>query len=109
MKRKREGRTVVVRADARAAVQGRTTRLRRMIQVTPQTFAFQSRKGVNRPLSTVQAWKILHEAVVTNELTGTLGAHMTRKTFVNRLDEWIGHDLFMTQKALGHQNVNRTV
>ena len=96
MKRKREGRTVVVRADARAAVQGRTTRLRRMIQVTPQTFAFQSRKGVNRPLSTVQAWKILHEAVVTNDLTGTPGTHRVRKTFANRLDARLGHDLFTT-------------
>jgi len=32
-----------------------------------------------------------------------------RKTFANRLYERLGHDLFKTQKALGHQNVNSTV
>jgi site-specific recombinase XerD len=34
---------------------------------------------------------------------------MMRKTFANRLYERLGHDLFKTQKALGHQNVNSTV
>ncbi len=46
---------------------------------------------------------------MTNELTGTLGTHMMRKTFANRLYERLGRDLFKTQKALGHQNVNSTV
>jgi site-specific recombinase XerD len=109
MKRKSEGRTVVVHADAQVALHVWITQLRQMISVTPQTFVFQSRKGTNQPISKVQAWKILHEAVVTNELTGTLGTHMMRKTFANRLYERLGHDLFKTQKALGHHNVNSTV
>ena len=109
MKRKSEGLTVVVHADAQVALHVWITQLRQMISVTPQTFVFQSRKGTNQPISKVQAWKILHEAVVTNELIGTLGTHMMRKTFANRLYERLGHDLFKTQKALGHQNVNSTV
>jgi site-specific recombinase XerD len=109
MKRKSEGRTVVVHAEAQAALQVWVTQLRQIRPVTPQTFVFQSRKGANQPISKVQAWQILHEAVVTNELTGTLGTHMMRKTFANRLYERLGHDLFKTQKALRHQNVNSTV
>jgi site-specific recombinase XerD len=73
MKRKSEGRTVVVHTDAQAALQVWLTQLRQMKPVTPQTFLFQSRKGANQPISKVQAWKILHEAMVTNELTDTLG------------------------------------
>jgi hypothetical protein len=51
-----------------------------MAAVTAQTSVFQSRKGVNQPIGTIQAWKILREAAIMNELTGTLGTHMMRKT-----------------------------
>jgi site-specific recombinase XerD len=84
-------------------------RLQRMAAVTAQTSVFQRRNGVNQPIGNIQAWKILREAAITNELTGKLGTHMTRKTFANRLYQRLGHDLFKTQKALGHQNVNSTV
>jgi integrase len=77
--------------------------------VTAQAYVFQSRTGVNQPIGNIQAWKIFREAAITNELTGKLGTHMMRKTFANRLYERLGHDLFKTQKALGHQNVNSTV
>jgi hypothetical protein len=53
MKRKSEGRTVVVHAEAQAALQVWLTQLRQMKPVTPQTFVFQSRKGANQPISKV--------------------------------------------------------
>jgi site-specific recombinase XerD len=67
------------------------------------------RKGVNRSITKVQAWRILHEAVVANELTGTLGTHAMRKTFAHRVYERLGRDLVKTQRALGHANINSTV
>jgi site-specific recombinase XerD len=74
-----------------------------------QTCVFRSRKGVNRPISQVQAWRILHEAVTTNELTGKLGTHAMRKTFANRVYQQLNHDLVKTQRAMGHKNIYSTV
>jgi site-specific recombinase XerD len=73
------------------------------------TFVFRSRKGANRPISKVQAWRILHEAVTTNELTGKLGTHAMRNTFANRVYQQLNHDLVKTQRAMGHKNINSTV
>jgi hypothetical protein len=55
-------------------------RLQRMAAVIPQTSVFQSRRGVNQPIGTIQAWKILREAAITNDLTGKLGTHMIQLT-----------------------------
>jgi integrase len=109
MKTQREGRTVPLHPDAKAALATWLLQLRRLRDVTPQTFVFQSRKGVNRPITKVQAWRILHDAVVANELTGTLGTHAMRKTFAHRVYERLGRDLVKTQRALGHANINSTV
>lgn len=32
-----------------------------------------------------------------------------RTTFADRVYEALGHDIFRTQKALGHRNINSTV
>jgi integrase len=109
MKNQREGRTVILHPEAKAAL---ATWLRTMRQdpgSTAQTFVFRSRKGVNRPISTVQAWRILHEVVTTNELTGKVGTHAMRKTFANRVYHQLNHDLVKTQRAMGHKNINSTV
>ena len=81
----------------------------RFLGLTLQTYEFLSRKGVNRPITTVQVWRILHDAVVANELTGTLGTHTMRKTFAHRVYERLSRDLVKTQRALGHANINSTV
>jgi site-specific recombinase XerC len=109
MKTRREGRTVPLHPEAKAALAIWLLQLRRMRDVTPQTSVFQSRKGVNRPIRKVQAWRIPHEAVVANELTGTLGTHAMRETFAHRVYEKLGRDLVKTQRALGHANINSTV
>ena len=76
---------------------------------TSQTYVFRSRKGQNRPISAVQAWRLLHEAVVTNELTGKVGTHAMRKTFANRVYHQLNHAVVKTQRAMGHKNINSTV
>ncbi len=109
MKKKLEGRTVLLHPEAKAALATWLLTLRQSPDCTAQTYVFRSRKGQNRPISPVQAWRLLHEAVVTNELTGKLGTHAMRKTFANRVYHQLNHDLVKTQRAMGHKNINSTV
>jgi integrase len=109
MKKKLESRTVPLHPDAKAALATwlMTLQTRGM---TRETYLFQSRKGGNQPIGKIQAWKILHEAATTNELTGKVGGtHAMRKTFARKVHERLGHDLVKTQRALGHKNINSTV
>jgi len=109
MKKKLEGRTIILHPDLRAALSAWIAELHAAGYMGAETFVFQSRKGGNRPISRVQAYRILQEAYDANEMTGTLGTHSMRKTFADRVYEKLGHDLFKTQKALGHRNINSTV
>ncbi len=69
---------------------------------------FQSRKENNRPISRVQAWRILRNACELNQITGNVGTHSMRKTFAQRVYNLLDRDLVKTQRALGHRNVNST-
>jgi len=80
-----------------------------MPDCTAQTFVFRSRKGLNRPISKVEAWQILHETVTTNELTGKVGTHAMRKTFADRVYYQLNHDLVKTRRAMGHKYINSTM
>jgi integrase len=108
MKQQREGRTVPVHPDAKAALAIWLLQLRQQPGVTAQTYVFRSRKGGNRPISPVQAWRILREACEANELTGKLGTHCMRKTFANKVYHQLSYDLIRTKRALGHQNIRNT-
>jgi integrase len=109
MKKRIEGRTVVLHPEAKAALAAWLQTLQADGSLLPSVHIFQSRKGVNRPLSRVQAYRILQEAYGVNGLTGKLGTHSMRKTFANRVYDKLNHDLIKTQKALGHRNINSTV
>jgi integrase len=108
MKQKREGRTVPLHPDAKAALAAWLLRLREQPGVTAHTPVFRSRKGGNRAISPTQAWRILREACATNELTGKLGTHCMRKTFAQKVYHQLGYDLIRTKRALGHQQISNT-
>jgi integrase len=74
MKQKREGRTVLLHPDAKAALATWLLVLRQQPDVTTQTYVFPSHKGGNRPISPVQAWRILRDACETN---GCVRTHAT--------------------------------
>jgi integrase len=109
MKKKVEGRTVLLHPDAKAALANWLMQLQSGGAVDRDTAVFRSQKGSNRPMSRRHAWGILHEAIVTNGLTGKLGTHAMRKTFANRVYHQLNHDLVKTQRAMGHKNINSTV
>lgn len=109
MKRKIEGRTVLLHPEARAALWAWREELQQAGPVEAGAFVFRSREGGNRPISRVQAWRVLQEAYQAAGLTGKLGTHSMRKTFADRIHDRLGRDLIKTQRALGHKNINSTV
>ena len=108
MKKKTEGRTVLLHPDAKAALAGWISEMQVGGQLPADTFVFLSRKGRNQPVSRVQAWRILRTAYEANEMTGNLGTHSMRKTFASKVYDLLDHDLVKTQRALGHRNINST-
>lgn len=108
MKKRVEGRTVLLHPDAKAALTEWLDELDTDENISPDTYVFLSRKGENRPVSRVHAWRVLHQAFVDTDLTGKLGTHSMRKTFANKVYDALGHDLIKTQRALGHRSINST-
>lgn len=104
MKKKLEGRTILLHPEARTA-------LKIWLQVLgdpkPCEPIFTSQRG--GALSRIQAWRILERVFEQCKLTGHLGTHSLRKTFANRVYDRLGNDLLKTQRALGHRNINSTV
>jgi len=107
-KGKVEGRTVKLHPEAKAALAAWIDQLAKGTVLTADDFVFQSRKGQG-PVGRVQYHRILKEAVAMNELSGKVATHSMRKTFADRVYEGLGRDIFRTQKALGHRNINSTV
>lgn len=108
MKGKNEGRCVVVHADAKAALKPWIDELI-STGATESTFVFKSRVGKNRPISRVQAWKMLTRVFEASGMTGRHGTHSLRKTFADRVYEKLGHDLLKTQRALAHRDIKSTI
>lgn len=109
MKKKMEGRTVLLHPDAKSALASWLTELKDIGYLAADDFIFQSRKGSNRPIGKVQAWKVIHGSALDAGVGGKVGTHSMRKTFANAVYEKLGRDLVRTQKALGHRNINSTV
>jgi integrase len=105
MKRKREGRTVLLHPLAQQAIVALIEELRRKPTFGPKTYLFQSQKGPNRPLSRVGAWLLLKKAFRHNRLTGKTGTHSMRKVFCGRVFERL-RDPFKAMQATGHKSMS---
>ena len=108
MKGKIEGRTVILNPDAKEALALWAMELVQQGH-SNDSYLFKSRKGENKHISRTQAWRILDKIFTRLEFSGTLGTHVMRKTFCDKIFEKLGRDLLKTQKALGHRNINSTV
>lgn len=108
MKKKIEGRTVLLHPVAKKTLEGLLKQLKKE-GYADVSFIFQSRRGQNKPVSRIHAWRILRDVFSKNRLTGRLGTHCMRKSFADRVYEKLNHDLIKTKKALGHKNINSTV
>jgi len=108
MKKKIEGRTVLLHPVAKKALEGLLKQLKKE-GYKDESFVFQGRKGQNKPVSRIHGWRILQNAFSKNRLTGKLGTHCMRKSFADQVYEKLNHDLIKTRKALGHKNINSTI
>ena len=67
-------------------------------------YAFQSRKGANEPISSVQAWRILKKAFTENGIYESVSTHSLRKTFCEKVYRSSGNDIVATQYVMGHKD-----
>ena len=108
MKRKKEGRSVLLHPEAKAAL-GQWIAELRAAGFEEETYFFRSRNGKNQSIGRVQAYRILETAFQANGMTGKLGTHSMRKTFANKIYKNLDGDLVKTQRVLGHRSINSTV
>jgi site-specific recombinase XerD len=109
MKGEKEGRTVLLHPDAKAALVTWLKQLEGDDLLTGHSYVFRSRQGHNQSISRQQAYTILSAVFDDCELAGQLGTHSMRKTFANHVYEKLGHALYRTQQAKGHRNFTSTV
>lgn len=67
---------------------------------------FPSRQG--GPITRAQAHNILSGAFKNQKLTGSLGTHVMRKSFAQRIHRAMGEKIEKTQVALGHRSLSST-
>jgi integrase len=73
-----------------------------------QEYLFESRKG--GMLDKKSAWRLDQQACKRVGIDpNRISTHSTRKTFAGRVYDKLGGDIFKTQKALGHKDINSTV
>ncbi len=73
-----------------------------------QVYLFQSRQE-GKALSRIQAWRAITTAARAAGLKGKIGTHSARKSLARKAYAASGKDLVVTQKVLGHKNVNSTI
>jgi integrase len=104
VKRQTQGRTLPLHPQAKRALSA-------WLEVyghAPALVLFPSRKGINQPLTRVQAWKILQKAARSQQLTGRIGFHSLRKKFGQEVYEALDYDLDATRQLLGHKWITST-
>lgn len=112
MKGRREGRIVPLHAEARAALAAWVEAMAEAGWQTAETFLFRRLGRRNRPLSRVQAWRMIQTAAKGAGgagLAGCIGTHSCRKTFAQDIYLRSGRDIRLTQAALGHLSMESTV
>lgn len=72
-------------------------------------YAFQSRKGDNQPITTVQAWRIMKKACNELDLYENVATHSLRKTFCTKVYKASGNDIVATQHLMGHKDPMTTL
>lgn len=107
-RRRVRSRTVPLHPQLRAALQTYLTERFEGEPPPPEACLFVSRKGDNRPISRIQAYRIVKEAAQATGRPERVATHSLRKTFAHDVFAKSGHNLVLTQRALGHSSVLTT-
>ncbi len=95
MKGEVASRTLPLNPQARKAIKGLLARL--------------NTNGKLFSISRVQAHRLIKKAANKAGLEGVISTHSMRKTFGTRIYEMSEKDIVLTQRALGHVNINSTI
>ena len=104
MKRKLEGRSVILNDEARQAIAEHIQAER----LQPADFLFKSQKSQSA-ITKTQAYRLLISAFRACGIAGNTGTHSMRKTFAANIHLALGGDVFKTQQALGQKNISSTI
>lgn len=76
---------------------------------TPGWHLFKSRKGENKPISYVQAWRILKKAYKALDIRENVATHSLRKTFAKSVYENTDRDIVATMEIMDHTSPQTTL
>lgn len=105
MKKKTASRTVILHSEVREALSS----LLASRYYKPDQYLFSAPHSPTRPISRIQAYRIIKAAANELKLIGKVGTHTMRKTFAQRMYNKLDHDLVKTARSLGHKSINSTV
>lgn len=109
MKGKVEGRRIPLHEEARQAIGLWLIELNKRQAITLEAPLFIGRKGQEKAISRVQAWRILENAFAKAGLVGALATHTLRKTYARRIHKKLNFNLVDTQIAMNHRSLTSTV
>lgn len=75
----------------------------------PERYLFKSRKGKNKPLTYVQAWRIVKAVYNILAIYENTATHSFRKTFAMSVLEKSGNDIVLLQEVLAHESPKTTI
>ncbi len=73
-----------------------------------EEYLFRSRKGANQPIRPGQAWHVIKQAAGRVGTADRVATHSLRKSFAQSIYASTGHDIVVTQRALGHRSIMTT-
>lgn len=104
----KEGRTVPLNSSARKAIEAWAKHLLEQ-GYTRDSALFISRKGKDKAISRVQAWRVLTALFEQVGVIGNVATHTLRKTFAAEMYRLLNGCIEKLQVALGHKSITSTV
>ena len=101
-------RSVALHPEAREAMKAWIDQLRTWGITKATNPVFISQKDTTKAISRVQAYRIIKDAAVVNELQGVVATHSMRKTLGRRAYALTNENIYKVAEVLGHRDVNST-
>lgn len=108
MKKKTEGRSVLLHTAAKAALLPWLEELQKDEEFSPNYYLFSNNQDHTRHITPRHYLRVIHGLAARLGLRGKVCTHSWRKTFAARIYKKLDGNLLDTSKALGHKNINST-
>lgn len=107
MKGSRESRAVYVTKEARQALQDWLLEMNELGYLRVDCPVFIS-VGRQTAITRKHVWRLIKAAADKVAIDGKVGTHSMRKTFADRIYEYLDGNLFQVQQAMGHKDPKST-